>query len=96
MKYPALRIIAKVYKVLAWLVVVGGVLGSFITPAGADTGGVGVAYVTGGLLLTAFCFLMFYAAAEGIRVLLDIEENTRGLSSKGGPVDVGADKVTRT
>ena len=43
---------------------IGGIVGGFV-------GGVGI------LVVTALYFLLLYAVAEGIHVLLSIEENTR-------------------
>jgi hypothetical protein len=86
-KYFALRLIAGVFKVLAWLAIVVGIVAFILTIVSG-----GMFFNTmgsyGGLLmhipmaiLSLFIgfvvFIGWYALAESILVFLDIEENTR-------------------
>jgi protein-S-isoprenylcysteine O-methyltransferase Ste14 len=79
-RYPALRIIAVVLKILAVITAIAGLVGglsftsltgsSYLPYAGALSG---LAVILGGL-----CYALFlWASAEMINVALDIEENTR-------------------
>jgi len=90
-RYGALRTIAGVYKVLAWLAAIVCVIGAIISIAaaqkmarsgyGSGAGGLGFVGVLAYLIAGAVGFVSFYAAAEGILVFLDIEENTRATRS---------------
>ena len=82
-RYPALRIIAVVLKVLAVITAIAGLVGglsfssltapSYFPNAGAISG----LAMLGGLML-GLCYALFlWASAEMINVALDIEENTR-------------------
>lgn len=83
-RYPALRIIAVILKVLAVLTALGGLLGgiafgsipaSSYFPTGSGT--ISLLAIFGGLL-AGLCYALFlWASAEMINVVLDIEENTR-------------------
>ncbi|MGA3128930.1 MAG: zinc ribbon domain-containing protein [Candidatus Korobacteraceae bacterium] len=79
-RYPALRIIAVILKVLAALTAIGGVLsgiaaGSIPSPGFGVPGGGAIVLlvILGGLGYALF----LWASAEMINVVLDIEENTR-------------------
>ena len=86
-KYFALRLIAGVFKVLAWLAIVVGITafilslvsgGMFINMMGSYSGifyHVPVAFLS--LFIGFVVFIAWYALAESILVFLDIEENTR-------------------
>ncbi len=90
-KYKALRVIAVVYKVLAFIAgLVFGLLALVSLFAGLSASSrrsgfdIGPTAVFGGLIgafifafIGALWFITFYAAAEWIYVFLDIEENTR-------------------
>jgi flagellar motor component MotA len=81
-RYPALRVISVVFKVIAVLAAVFGLIGAVVglvqmtgeTYGATATGGFMALFslVYGGLL----CIYMF-AAAEAIRVFIDIEGNSR-------------------
>lgn len=86
-KYFALRVIAGVFKVLAWLAIVVGFVAFILSLV---SGGVllhsigryaGLAYHVPLAFLNLFAgfvvFIVWYALAESILVFLDIEENTR-------------------
>ena len=85
-RYGVLRLIAVVLKVLAWLVLLAGVVFSVVAivqggALGAMPGPhrMGSAMFGGGfaVVIAVFYFIMLYAWAEGILVVLGIEENTR-------------------
>jgi protein-S-isoprenylcysteine O-methyltransferase Ste14 len=79
-RYPALRIIAVVLKILAVITAIVGLLGGL-----SFTSLIGTNYLpyAGGLsalaiILAGLCYALFlWASAEMINVALDIEENTR-------------------
>lgn len=73
-QYPALRLIAGVYKILAWLVAIGTLICIIMLAISRETSGV--------LLFVAFLggavgFVTLLAASESIMVFIDIEKNTR-------------------
>ncbi len=73
-RYPALRVMAGVYKILAWLVAIGAIISIIMLATSRETSGV--------LILVAFLggavgFVTLFAASESIMVFIDIEENTR-------------------
>ncbi|MEO0226182.1 MAG: hypothetical protein ABIL05_04440 [candidate division WOR-3 bacterium] len=89
-KFKGLRIIANVFKVLAWVILVVSVIFSIIVILGGSLLGVlageqmgpmgALTGIFGGIILLiygVFLFLSLYAGAEVILVLLAIEENTR-------------------
>lgn len=90
-RYSALRLVATLYRVLGWIVIVLGTLsacgGAALAAASPRFIGQGVD-TPSGLLLAAFLFayillwtilvgLGLLAISEGIQVFLDIEANTR-------------------
>lgn len=90
-RYPALRIIALLFKILAVLIAIGGVLAGLsaasITSSLPNSVGIGAAGSAIGfvIVLTALCYALFlWASAEMIHVLIDIEENTRRSSGFTG------------
>jgi ABC-type glucose/galactose transport system permease subunit len=78
-RYPALRIISTILRVLAWVVGVGcalGFVGTLIAAAATQSAHPALM----ALILAVygvFGFIYLYAGAEAILVFLDIEENTR-------------------
>jgi len=88
-KYPTLRIIAICWRVLAFLILVLGVIGSIA--AGAELAYyVGVpeaVLVVSGIVLTLLLIIPLLASAELIYLFIDVEQNTRSTSellNKGG------------
>lgn len=79
--YRALRAVATILRVLAWIIAVFGGLTVIATAilVGFDAedvvGGVGI--VVAGLLVVAFQTLMLFAASALITLFIDIERNTR-------------------
>lgn len=90
-KFTALRVIGTVFKVLAWISLLAGVVGAVlalilgITVSGQDSllglslGGplAAIAAFITILLMAIFTFLSLYATGEAIYLALAIEENTR-------------------
>jgi hypothetical protein len=91
-KYGALRAVATVYRIIGWVVMVGGSLFSIalavlalgstgaltdFMPAGLGTVGIAVAGLIGSILSGLF----LVAFADVCYVLIDIEKNTRSKES---------------
>jgi len=100
-RFRILRIVATIWKVLAWIVLVASVLGacgslaiglmaSGTSARGSDAFGLGtIAGPLGGLVTAGIAiffgvlyFVFLYAGAEGIDVLLALEENTRATAER--------------
>lgn len=94
-RFPVLRSIGTICKILAWIALALGVLGAFLTLALSLTaslpfqrmllrqGGrliLGGAGSAGLFILGLVYFLILYAAGEGIHLFLAIEENTREIA----------------
>jgi hypothetical protein len=90
-RFTALRVIGTIFKVLAWIVLILGILaaiGSLVLgftlnnqfgTAGLSVGGplAGIALFIGLLVGSILEFLAFYAAGEFLYLFLAIEENSR-------------------
>ncbi len=90
-RFTALRVIGTVFKVLAWISLIFGLLGAIGMlilgfalsgeqgPLGLDLGGplAGIAMFVVALIIAAVSFLALYAVGESVYLLLDLEENTR-------------------
>ena len=84
--YGLLRVIARVFKFLAWVILVLGIVGLIV--ALVSLGGAGdpllrVIWTVGAILLPVMAiswFVQFYAIGSVLSLLLDIEENTRVLA----------------
>lgn len=81
-QWPALRLIARILKIVAWIELVFGVIGAVVV--GTSIGSLGSSLGVGGFLFaililigTAIGFMLTYAYAEFIQVFLAIEMNTR-------------------
>jgi hypothetical protein len=75
-KYPFLRYATTVLRILGWIVLVVGVIGSIVF--GIMTGGViGAFYAIGGVILSFLAWLFLLATRELIYILIHVEENTR-------------------
>ncbi|MEJ5303471.1 MAG: hypothetical protein HPY80_08515 [Bacteroidales bacterium] len=77
-RYPALRTIAGVYMVLAWIIGIVAIITTFyfLSEKGMQIFGL-VSLIVGGLLALGLA-----AISESIKVFLDIEYNTRKASEK--------------
>tara|TARA_Y100000588_G_scaffold61841_1_gene61099 strand:- start:259 stop:762 length:504 start_codon:yes stop_codon:yes gene_type:complete len=71
-KYPALKLISEVYRILAYIFILAGALCCGFGLSQKEMMLVGI-----GIFLTSVGPLTFFALAEGIIVFMDIEENTR-------------------
>lgn len=87
-KYSFLPFAAKVLRVVAWIVLVAGVIGSIvygIITGSAENGAVGgvaavvagVFFVFGGVILSFLTWVFLLAARELLYLFMDVEENTR-------------------
>jgi ABC-type long-subunit fatty acid transport system fused permease/ATPase subunit len=90
-RFTALRIIGTVFKILAWISLIFGLLGAIgmlvlgLTLSGQqalfglDLGGTmaGIAMFVVVLVISIFGFLSLYAIGESVYLFLSIEENTR-------------------
>ena len=75
MKHQTLRIVAYCLGVLAWLVVLVGVIVSIIIGIASATLIAKVGFLLGGLVLTAISMLILLAASKLIYLLIDIEDD---------------------
>lgn len=80
-KYHALRLTSGLYKVLAWIILLGSLAICILT---ISQGEKGIPLAIGSILGGSALFLTCLALAEGIKVFIDIEHNTRvtALNSK--------------
>ena len=85
-KYRALRIVATIYRVLGWIVLVGGILFSIIAgiagiafteAMGLNGAGGAIIGIILGIIVFTLVGLGILAYADLIYVAIDIEENTR-------------------
>lgn len=90
-QFTALRVVGTIFKILAWiglilglLAAVGGLffgftLGDQVGIVGPDLGGplAGIAVFVVSVVVAIVNFLLWYAAGEAVYVFLSIEENTR-------------------
>ena len=81
MKRQTLRIIAYCLGVLAWVLVIIGIGFTIIIGIAATTVIARVAFVLGGLVMTAFIAASLLAASRLIYLLIDIEEDLREIVS---------------
>jgi hypothetical protein len=80
MKRQTLRIIAYSIGVLAWVLIIIGIGFTVIIGMAAATVIARVAFVLGGLVMTAFIAASLLAASRLIYLLIDIEENLREIA----------------
>ncbi len=95
-RFRVLRIIGTLYKVLAWIALVGGILAAFGVLLASLVGGVpmpreyglprfggalaGVGGFLVSLLMAVIYFIAFYGMGELIYLFIAIEENTREMA----------------
>lgn len=80
-RYPFLRFATAVLRILGWIILVVGVIGSIVF--GIKTGGVtGVLYAVGGAILCFLTWLFLLAARELLYLLIQVEENTRNTAER--------------
>jgi hypothetical protein len=80
MKQQTLRIIAYSLGVLAWVLIIIGIGFTIIIGIAAATVIARVAFVLGGLVMTAFIVASLLAASRLIYLLIDIEEDLREIT----------------
>jgi len=80
-RYPFLRFATTVLRVVGWIVLVGGVIGSIVF--GIATGGVeGVFMAVGGIIGSFLAWLFLLATRELFYLLIQVEENTRNTAER--------------
>ena len=80
-KYSFLPFAARVLKVVGWIVLVLGVIGSIVF--GIMTGGVlGVFSAIGGIIVSFLAWVFLLAASELFYLFMDVEENTRNTAER--------------
>ena len=92
-KYSFLPFAAKVLKVVGWIILVVGVIGSIvfgITIGGAENGtlaGVagtlaGIFVAVGGIIVSFLAWVFLLATSELFYLFMDVEENTRNTAER--------------
>ncbi len=90
-RFTALRVIGTIFKILAWIALIFGILGAIGTLilgftldnqlgiSGFDVGGplAGIAFFIVILVVSILQFLILYAAGEFLYLFLSVEENSR-------------------
>ncbi len=80
-KYSFLRFAASVLRVVAWIVLIGGVIGSIVF--GIITGGVyGVFMAVGGVIFSFLYWVFLLATKELFYLFMDVEQNTRNTAER--------------
>ena len=80
-KYPFLRFATTVLRVVGWIVLVGGVIGSIVF--GIVTGGVNGAFMAvAGIIGSFLAWLFLLATRELFYLLIQVEENTRNTAER--------------
>jgi hypothetical protein len=80
-RYPFLRYATSVLRVVGWIVLVLGVIGSIIL--GVMTGGIfGGLYAVAGVIVSFLAWLSLLATRELVYILVNIEENTRNAAER--------------
>jgi hypothetical protein len=80
-RYPFLRFATAVLRILGWITLVVGVIGSIAF--GIMTGGfVGVFYAVGGAIFSFLTWLLLLATRELLYLLIQVEENTRNTAER--------------
>ena len=80
-KYPFLRFATSVLRVVGWIVLIGGAIGSIIF--GAGTGGIAGAFMAvAGIVGSFLAWLFLLATRELFYLLIQVEENTRNTAER--------------
>jgi len=80
-RYPFLRFATAVLRILGWIILVVGVIGSIVF--GIKTSGItGVFYAVGGVIVSFLTWLFFLATRELLYLLIHVEENTRNTAER--------------
>jgi len=99
-KYPFLRFAASVLRVVGWILLVGGIIGSIVLGMMmgtlVDGGiGVGVLVVVGGIIGSFLSWLFLLISREIIYLLVHVEENTRITAENTGITTESITKESR-
>jgi hypothetical protein len=80
-RYPFLRFATAVLRIVGWIILSVGVIGSIVF--GVMTSGVtGVLYAVGGAIFCFLTWLFLLAARELLYLLIQVEENTRNTAER--------------
>jgi hypothetical protein len=80
-KYPFLQFATTVLRVVGWIVLIGGVIGSIVF--GIVTGGVSGAFIAvAGIIGSFLAWLFLLATRELFYLLIQVEENTRNTAER--------------
>lgn len=80
-KYPFLRFATAVLRVVGWIVLIAGVIGSIVL--GITMGGItGAFYAVGGVIVSFLTWLFLLATREIFYLLIQVEENTRNTAER--------------
>lgn len=80
-KYPFLRFATTVLRVVGWIVLVAGVIGSIVL--GVMMGDItGAFYAVGGVIASFLIWLFLLATREIFYLLIQVEENTRNTAER--------------
>ncbi len=80
-KYPFLRFATTVLRVVGWIVLVAGVIGSIVL--GVMMGDItGAFYAVGGVIVSFLTWLFLLATREIFYLLIQVEENTRNTAER--------------
>jgi len=80
-KYPFLRFATAVLRVVGWIVLVAGVIGSIVL--GVMMGDItGAFYAVGGVIASFLTWLFLLATREIFYLLIQVEENTRNTAER--------------
>jgi hypothetical protein len=80
MKYQTLRIVASCLGILAWVVIVVGVIVSIIIGMGAATAIAKIGFLIGGFVGTGLFGLLLLASSKMVYLLIDIEDDLSKLA----------------
>jgi hypothetical protein len=91
-KYSFLPFAARVLKVVGWIVLVVGVIGSIVVGiqiGGAQNGAIGMAgtvmgiiVAVGGIIASFLAWVFLLATSELFYLFMDVEENTRNTAER--------------
>ena len=80
-KYPFLRFAASVLRIVGWIVLVFGVIGSIVY--GIIRGGfTGVLMAIAGVIFSFLSWVLLLATRELFYLLINVEENTRNTAER--------------
>jgi len=89
-RYPVVRVISFILKLLAWVALAAGLIAAIVAlTIGGGAGGIVQALRTvgaiAGPLMGIIWFVQLYAFGSILSLLVDVEENTRALANQPPP-----------